>query len=254
MGPWDREAVCPRVHHFDAAERVLILEDLGDAERLDHALGRGFDASSVAARLGAFLGRVHGLGAEAGLAGRFANEAMRRLHGEHIFRLPLRENDFALPPELAEPAEALRADAALVALADAAHARYLEARAALVHGDVQAGNVLLAGERPVLLDAEIAHVGDPDFDLGTLLAHLALPAVAVGEGGRAVSALEAALAAAECADARAAVRYAGFELLRRTLGAARVAAVETAEASRAVLEVALTWIREPAARARDLPL
>src|SRR5690606_20526379 len=39
--PHDARGVCPRVLFFDEARRVLVLEDLGDAERLDHALLRG---------------------------------------------------------------------------------------------------------------------------------------------------------------------------------------------------------------------
>ena len=49
-------------------------------------------------------------------------------------------------------------------------------------------------------------------------------------------------------------RYAGFELLRRTLGAARVAAVEEDDAGLAVLETALRWIRTPPASPAALGL
>ena len=58
----------------------------------------------------------------------------------------------------------------------------------LVHADVQGGNILLTAEGPKLLDAEIAHVGDPAFDIGTLMAHVLLAGVG---GGRAAWAGEA---------------------------------------------------------------
>jgi 5-methylthioribose kinase len=251
--PFDGDGVLPAVHAFDAEARVLILEDLGDAERLDHALARGAECAEVAATLGAFLGRVHRGTRDPSLANLFANDAMRRLHGEHIFVLPLRENEFPLQPEVLARAKELRGDAGLVRTADAAYARYLEPSGALVHADVQAGNVLLAASGPKLLDAEIAHVGDPAFDAGTLLAHLALPAAAQGRLGGARPALAAgweAYRGAHGAGAPAladAVRYAGLEMLRRTIGAARVAAVESAEASLAVLARAEAWIRRPPA-------
>ena len=138
-------------------------------------------------------------------------------------------------------------------IADAAYARYLEPRGALVHGDVQAGNVLLAAGGPKLLDAEIAHVGDPAFDLGTLLAHLVLPALARGELARALPAAEAACTAYGAAHGPGApafadaARYAGLELLRRTIGAARVPAVAEAGPGLAVLARAEAWIRRPPA-------
>ena len=42
---------------------------------------------------------------------------------------------------------------------------------ALVHGDFSPKNVLLHGERMVLLDHEVAHFGDPAFDIGFAMAH-----------------------------------------------------------------------------------
>jgi 5-methylthioribose kinase len=176
---------------------------------------------------------------------------MRRLHGDHIFRLPLRPNEFPRPAALEARARALWDDAELVRVADAAYARYLEPSGALVHGDVQAGNVLLAASAPKLLDAEIAHVGDPAFDLGSLLAHLALPAVARGALAAARPALGAAFGAHRGAHGPGApkledaVRYAGLELLRRTVGAARVPAATAPDAALALLATAEVWIKRP---------
>ena len=44
-------------------------------------------------------------------------------------------------------------------------------RTTLVHGDYSPKNVLLRNDRLVLLDYEVAHFGDPAFDLGFSLAH-----------------------------------------------------------------------------------
>jgi 5-methylthioribose kinase len=255
--PFDADGVLPEVYAFDAPNRVLVLEDLGDAERMDRAGARGADLSGPAARLAGFLGRVHAATrGDESLANAFANDAMRRLHGDHVFALPLRPNDFPLAPAVAARAAALQADRELVAIADAAYARYLEPRGALVHGDVQAANVLLPPSGPKLLDAEIAHVGDPAFDLGTLLAHLVLPGLVAdrpGAGAAAAgTALDAYRAAGGVGSPAAAFRYAGLELLRRTIGAARVAAVERDEASLAVLERAVAWIRRPPSDAASL--
>lgn len=250
--PLDPAGTCPAVHGFEEADRVLVLEDLGDAERLDRALARGADVRAAARALGTFLGRVHAATRRPSLAPWFRNEAMQRLHGDHIFALPLEANTFPLPPRTRARADALATDEALRRTAAAAYARYGTPEGALVHGDVQAGNVLLAGRGPVLLDAEIAHVGDPAFDVGTLLAHLALPAVATGDPGRGLPAMRTlweayrdAHGAEGLAVFGAAVRYAGLELLRRTIGAARVDAVESDEAGLRVLDTAVPWILSP---------
>jgi 5-methylthioribose kinase len=180
---------------------------------------------------------------------------MRRLHGEHIFRLPYldgAERDFPLTAAVSVRAAALRGDPALRRRIDAAYARYLEPRGALVHGDVQPSNVLLAGSGAKLLDAEIAHVGDPAFDVGVLLAHLIGPAVACGETaavGGTVDAVWSSYAAAHggagLAEFADVARHAGIELLRRTLGAARVAWVASDAAALAVLEAGARLVRRP---------
>jgi 5-methylthioribose kinase len=256
VAPFDAENVCPRVLRFDPEQRVLVLEDLGDAERLDAALARGADVTSTACSLARFLGAVHRGTRDGALAARFANGEMRQLHGDHIFHLPFRENDFPLSKRVAECAAELRADTGLLQTIDSVHRRYLEPRGCLVHGDVQPANVLLSAGGPKLLDAEIAHVGDPAFDLGQLLGHLLLPAAARGEPEAAEAAVAASWGAYESAwdgdppfAFADAARHGGIELLRRTLGAARLPAVASDDASLAVVAAGLAWIREPPAMA-----
>lgn len=48
----------------------------------------------------------------------------------------------------------------------------LAQRLSLVHGDYSPKNVLVFEDRLILLDHEVAHVGDPAFDLGFSLTHL----------------------------------------------------------------------------------
>ena len=248
--------ICPEIVDFDECERVLVMEDLGSAERLDHALARGADVAIAAAALGRFLAAVHAATTDPALAARFENHEMRRLHGDHIFALPLAENDFPLPPALRAEADRLRRDAGLRATAEALHRRYQEPHGALLHGDVQAGNVLLTGpngSRPKLLDAEIAHVGDPAFDLGILVAHLLMPALGSGQGedaargaGRAaVAAYQGRLGGALQVPFRDVARYAGIEMLRRTIGAARVPAASDPEAGLRILARGCAWLRDP---------
>lgn len=227
----DEDGVCPRVLHLDPRERVLVLEDLGDCPRLDAALDANADVGAAAETLARFLARVHAGTRDAALAADFANHEMRALHGEHIYALPFGDNDFPLSPAVRESAEALRGEDALLVRIDSLRRDYLGDGECLIHGDVQPANVLLAASGPKLLDAEIAHFGDPAFDVGQLLGHLLLPHAAAGSAERAAPLLrrtwrcyrESAGGSAPALERVAG--HAGVELLRRTLGAARVPSV-----------------------------
>lgn len=259
--PLDDDEICPHILHFDEARRILVLEDLGEAERLDAALLRGADVDEPLLRLARFLGKVHAATrGDTALAARFQNADIQKLHGDHIFKLPYEEDGFPVPEGVEARARAVRSHPKLAATAATAYQRYLEPRGALVHADVQPGNVLLRDEGPVLLDAEIAHVGDPAFDVGTLLAHLWLARLAGTPSG------EAAPQAARIWDAYGSsagtesvsfpdvARYAGLEMMRRTIGAARVAAVATAAASLDAIDTAEKLVLSPPATPKELPV
>jgi aminoglycoside phosphotransferase (APT) family kinase protein len=55
--------------------------------------------------------------------------------------------------------------------------RLLENRQTLVHGDFSPKNILVDNGRLYILDFEVAHIGDPSFDLGFLTHHFLLKAV-----------------------------------------------------------------------------
>ena len=237
--------VLPQVIFFDLAARVLVMEDLGDAPRLDARLAEGVASPATLEALGAFLGAVHAAtrGDAESLAQQFANDEMRSLHGEHIFTLPYAPNDFPIEPRLRALADELLARPGTRARIAELRARYYGEREALVHGDVQAGNVLVSGERPRLVDAEIAHVGDPAFDLGQALAHVhvhrahardPIPLVLCEAALVAGYARSAGENPALVARARA---YAGVEILRRAIGAARLAVLGTTARAERALEL-----------------
>lgn len=95
----------------------------------------------------------------------------------------------------------------------ALEAERLEAtRRCLVHGDFSPKNLLIGGDRFVVIDCEVAWFGDPAFDVAFLLHHLALKA------------LHVARKRAECI----ALCEAAWEFYSRALGAKRAAHVNAA--------------------------
>ncbi|MCH2169430.1 phosphotransferase [Myxococcota bacterium] len=262
----DFDSLCPHLIHFDTTRSVLVMEDLGDAERLDDALERGADTRPALHKLAAFLGRVHThtQSHTESLGPSFSNDAMRDLHGDHIFRLPFEPNDFPLSPRVRARALEIQGDKLLLARIQQAHRRYrgtsdIPEVHCLLHGDVQPGNLLLSPEGPKLLDAEIAHFGIPSFEMGVLLAHLWLPASVTGDVGPSRQHVETvwsayvAEAGAEVCNFTDAAQFAGIEILRRCLGAARVASVSSDEAALTAVDLARALVIAPPSAPNDLP-
>jgi 5-methylthioribose kinase len=237
--------VLPGILAFDADSRVLVMEDLG-SERLSDALDAGHVPDDALDALGAYLGGVHAATREAAsrLAAQFANDEMRRLHGEHIFALPYEPDAFPLEPAVRKAADRRLARPGVREAISELRARYYAEASALVHGDPQPGNVMLQRGKPRLIDAEIAHVGDPAFDLGTALAHLLICAAGgpMEDSSRWSRGAERLVegyrrSGGRAEDVALARRYAGVEILRRTIGAARLPRVAGPAAAEAALEI-----------------
>lgn len=222
----------PRLLHHDAAAHVIVLQDLGQAR--DYA--DLYDQASLTAGeldgLLAWLDALHALPVSD--TARFANRSMRSLNHEHIFDLPFRADaDLGLDgiqPGLAELAQEVAADAALVdAITDLGDA-YLDDGTHLLHGDFYPGSWLRTDDGPRIIDPEFAFLGDPAFDHGVLAAHLEL----TGHGGLAQQVLQ------RTPGARA---YAGVEILRRILGVAQLPLQVSLSTRRHWVHLARQWVR-----------
>ena len=145
----------PPVVDSDSREHVVVLQHAPSgwrnwqAEMLD---GRAHAASGSWA--GDTLGRLHSATAgDAEVAAAFADyEAFAKLRLE-----PYHEAVIERLPHLA---------AALTPLVDDLR----DSRVCLVHGDYAPKNILLGRDGAWILDAEVAHVGNPVFDLAFFLA------------------------------------------------------------------------------------
>ena len=111
----------------------------------------------------------------AGLAGRILGEIHRRTAGDQVLRKQfdttqifhqIRMEPYLLTTGKRHPA--------LRSLFDAEALRIESTREALVHGDFSPKNILIRGDRMVLLDCEVAWYGDPVFDVAFFLNHLFL--------------------------------------------------------------------------------
>ncbi|NHE59996.1 phosphotransferase [Cyclobacterium plantarum] len=109
------------------------------------------------------------------------NMAMRKLNHQHIFVLPFqKDNGFDLDqiqPGLQDLSEIVKNNKKLLHQINLLGERYLSKGKHLIHGDFYPGSWLHTSEGMKVIDTEFAFMGDPEFDLGVMLAHLNLSRV-----------------------------------------------------------------------------
>jgi 5-methylthioribose kinase len=211
----------PRLIAVDADARVLLMSDLGHAPDLLDLYGGGRLSGDQLDSLVDWLLELHGTFAGDARAARLENRAMRTLNHEHMFEVPLKDDDGldldAITPGLTELAAELRREPSLVEAVDALGRRYLDSGTTLLHGDFYPGSWLRAPE-PWVIDPEFGFYGPPEFDLGVMLAHLEL-------AGRAPELTERTVVrylSASAIDLPLAWGFAGIEVIRRLLGVAQL--------------------------------
>jgi 5-methylthioribose kinase len=231
----------PELLAADPANYVLLLADLGDAGDLTwlYRSAESLPADQLRDLL-AYLAALHGQA-----TGEFPdNLALRRLNHEHIFVFPYRnDTGFDLDtvlPGLAAAARPYRADQALIDRVTALGQRYLLPGPCLLHGDFYPGSWLRTPEQLWVIDAEFAHLGMPEFDLGVLLAHLDLSQATPEQ----IATVWAAYQAPAGFDTQLAQRLRGVEVIRRLIGLAQLPLDLTLEERQDLLAKARKMILE----------
>ncbi len=244
-------ALVPRLMAANEARCLLLLEDFRGASNLASLYRGGSLGEGTAAALGGFLRELR-RGTRGEQDAEFANGGMKALSHRLLFEAPFGSrgqggNGFgpdgpapagdaldAIEPGLGEAAATLRSDRAFREALSELGSRFLDAGACLVHGAFHPANWLLLPNGDVrVVDPQYSSPGDPEFDLGTALAHLLLARQPVEVVATFLSAATGAEEAgrdgpADTEGVEAGVdrplvaRYAGAEIVRRLLGGAQL--------------------------------
>lgn len=224
--PEMREAM-PRLLGADTDSRLLLLEDLGEAQDYTSVYTEGQLGRQDLQGLVRYLTALHAAEGPNHAEGRalFQNRDMRALNHEHIFRLPLvQENGLDLDgitPGLGAVAQRLKDDTAYVSKVTALGDDYLADGETLVHGDYFPGSWLRTPGGVRVIDPEFCFLGSPAFDVGFMLGHLHL-ARQSEEVAESLLSLYGGEAGAGGAIAETARRVAGVEIMRRLIGVAQL--------------------------------
>jgi len=256
--PWDRALVearfyreveprqtvakyLPKLLGFDSKERLLMLEDLGEAQDFTFLYSDGGKRLEQAEINGLihFLGALHASLRGPELAGAFSNIEMRVLNHEHVFALPLRiDNGLdldAITPGLSAPALRLQTDPEYRGEVSLLGERYLDMSrgVCLIHGDFFPGSWLRARQSVYVIDPEFCFYGPPEWDLGVMAAHLCF----TRQPPSSLNGLFSRYAETASLDPSLALQFAGVEIMRRLIGVAQLPAKFSLERKTELLEL-----------------
>jgi 5-methylthioribose kinase len=167
-------------------------------------------------------------------------EGMRTLNHEHIFKFPfLEENGFDLDQihaGLQEVSLPYKRDAVLKAKIHSLGQHYLKTGKTLIHGDFYPGSWLEVASGIKIIDPEFGGLGDPEFDLGVLLAHLDLARQDEQLSKLVQETYNTPL------DWSLVEQYRGVELLRRLIGIAQLPVSLSLDEKKSLLARARTYL------------
>jgi 5-methylthioribose kinase len=212
----------PKLLGLDTTSHILALEDLGAAQDFT-PLYRGDElAESDLDELASYLSHLHRAFVGAGFKESFSNRAMRELNHQHIFHLPLLENNSldldAITPGLHQAAQKLKQDQRYVRLVAERGALYLADGASLLHGDFFPGSWFQTASGVRVIDPEFCFYGPPEFDLGVTVAHLYL----ADQKPALITRLLEAYWPPMRLDHGLVRQFAGIEIMRRLIGVAQL--------------------------------
>ena len=214
----------PRILASDSAARIILMEDLGEASDFTDVYAGKAITQEETRSLAAYLRALHD-GTRGVPDPDLANREMRALNHQHIFVVPLSEdNGVELEPHelwLEDAARELKRDRAYCAAVEDAGERYLADGPCLVHGDYFPGSWLRVDGGIRVIDPEFCFYGDAEFDLGMCLAHLRMGCQDFDVARRFLSAY-AGEGAETSFDRKWVARYGAIEIMRRIIGVAQL--------------------------------
>lgn len=250
----------PELLEFDDARSAIVMEDLRSFLSWRDLLVSGVPTPGVAEQVGTYaatvLLRTSALvltdAERERLRPDFLYSEMCGVTEQLVFDTPYQNSPLnRIDPELARTAASLVGDQGLDEAVAALKRRFRTEADSLLHGDLHTGSVMVDGDRVRIIDLEFAFFGPPGFDIGCLLANLAIARIAHRIAGQLEFAKEIDRYATEFWQAFAATtrllwpvplssadtfleevladsaRFAGLEMIRRIVGLAHAKDIDS---------------------------
>lgn len=237
----------PTLVDLDEHNHVLVLEDLGsDGDYTSLYTGRAISDLDLGDLL-AWLSALKALIPPASQQRAFSNTRMRALNHEHIFRLPLAEENGldldAVSEGLGAAADELKRDRIYCSRVSALGREYLADGCSLVHGDYFPGSWVRTRAGARIIDPEFCFRGAREFDYAVMLAHFALARTKQAVAERVMDAVRV-----EGLDEQLLFGFAGTEVMRRLIGVAQLPLPYGMDVKRRLLDLSRSLVLAPEKR------
>ncbi|MCB8881985.1 S-methyl-5-thioribose kinase [Acidisoma cellulosilytica] len=174
-------SLAPAIHHFDAAQFIIVMEKLAPHIILRSALIAGAHHPRVPVDVADYIAAAsfHTSDLAAPFETKAADQALfagniglQRISVDLVFTDPyvIHERNRVTVP-LAGWAAAFRADIDLKEAVTRARLAYLTHAQSLLHGDLHSGSIMVTATETRVIDGEFALIGPSGFDIGNFIAH-----------------------------------------------------------------------------------
>ena len=216
-------SMTPLVLYTDYTNNVMVMEDLGQTSDYTRYFSeRNTIPMAELERITEFAATLHVSYTSKNTDVEIGNQEMKKLSHFHIFVFPFdRKNGLQLDsfhPGLESVAKRYLGDQKLVNEVSKLGERFMRSDSSLLHGDYHLGSFLNTGSRVYVIDTEFCCFGDPEFDMGVMVAHLIMSE----QPQSSIDAVLRKYTSIASLDLTLCSQYAGVEIMRRIIGIAQL--------------------------------
>jgi 5-methylthioribose kinase len=235
----------PKPFFMDEENRIFLMQDLGHTQDLTSLYETRDTNPEKIKDFVSYLIHLHSL--EIKPRDIFKNRNMRELNHEHIFKIPLSDDqvqglDEITPGLTAYAEKEILKDSKFCSRIQDLGRMYLLDGPVLLHGDFYPGSWMEADSKRFVLDPEFAYLGSPEFDLGVMWAHLLFIGYKEEEINRVMKPALKHKIRGEEPSLGVVQAFAGAELTRRLLGVAQLPFERSFSEKKEYLEIAKAYL------------
>lgn len=234
----------PSLKGIDENSYIMAMSDLGEC--LDYTLlynNLKISINDISDFIN-YLNELHSIKVSKALGSKLQNNNMRILNHEHIFIIPIEQNEIdlnSITSGLKEFSINFINNSDLIQKISELGKLYLSSGSTLIHGDFYPGSWIKSKNKNFVIDAEFSFLGPAEFDWGIFLAHMVLS----NQENSTIDYLISSMIK-NGLNKDLIVNFAGVEILRRLIGVAQLPLKTSLNSKVKMLDISKKMILTPA--------